>query len=112
MQKYLHDLEAWNALPTEAQERIIGRTKPTNIELDAAAKPSFAHNELTKIVENGEEKKNRPRQHAVRRVRKGEFGTYFIGYARSPRTIEQMLENMLSASRPAITTAFSISAAP
>ena len=25
---------------------------------------------------------------------KGEFGTYFIGYARSPRRIEQMLENM------------------
>jgi porphyrinogen peroxidase len=25
---------------------------------------------------------------------RGEFGTYFIGYSRSPRTIEQMLENM------------------
>jgi putative iron-dependent peroxidase len=24
----------------------------------------------------------------------GEFGTYFIGYSRSPATIEQMLENM------------------
>jgi putative iron-dependent peroxidase len=24
----------------------------------------------------------------------GEFGTYFIGYARSPRPIEQMLTNM------------------
>jgi porphyrinogen peroxidase len=28
------------------------------------------------------------------RPRHGEFGTYFIGYSRSPRTIEQMLENM------------------
>jgi putative iron-dependent peroxidase len=28
------------------------------------------------------------------RVAEGEFGTYFIGYARSPRTIETMLENM------------------
>jgi porphyrinogen peroxidase len=27
-------------------------------------------------------------------VAEQEFGTYFIGYARSPRTIEQMLENM------------------
>ncbi|MCY1226298.1 Dyp-type peroxidase family protein [compost metagenome] len=25
---------------------------------------------------------------------KGEFGTFFIGYARSPAPIEQMLENM------------------
>ena len=52
VQKYLHNLEAWNALSTEAQERIIGRTKLSNIELDD------------------------------------------IGYSRSPRTIEQMLENM------------------
>jgi porphyrinogen peroxidase len=28
------------------------------------------------------------------RVAEGEFGTYFIGYSRSPRTIEQMLDNM------------------
>src|ERR1700723_1965676 len=27
VQKYLHDLAAWNALSTEAQERVIGRTK-------------------------------------------------------------------------------------
>jgi putative iron-dependent peroxidase len=27
-------------------------------------------------------------------VGKGEFGTYFIGYARTPRRVEQMLENM------------------
>ena len=25
VQKYLHDFAGWNALPTEAQERIIGR---------------------------------------------------------------------------------------
>ncbi len=28
----------------------------------------------------------------------GEYGTYFIGYARSPATIEQMLENMFAGS--------------
>src|SRR5580658_8170408 len=36
VQKYLHNLEAWNVLPTEAQERIIGRTKLSDIELDDA----------------------------------------------------------------------------
>src|SRR5439155_7781945 len=34
VQKYLHDLAGWNALPTEAQEHIIGRTKLADIELD------------------------------------------------------------------------------
>jgi putative iron-dependent peroxidase len=100
VQKYLHDLGAWNALPTEAQERIIGRTKPTNIELDAATKPSFAHNELTTIVENGIEKKIVRDNMPFGEVGKGEFGTYFIGYARSPRTIEQMLENMFIGKPP------------
>ena len=55
VQKYLHDLAGWNALPTEAQERIIGRTKLSDIELDDAVKPSSAHNALTMIVENGRE---------------------------------------------------------
>jgi putative iron-dependent peroxidase len=30
----------------------------------------------------------------------GEFGTYFIGYSRSPGTIEQMLENMFVGKPP------------
>jgi putative iron-dependent peroxidase len=43
VQKYLHDLDGWNALSTEAQERIIGRTKLSDIELDDAVKPTSAH---------------------------------------------------------------------
>ena len=100
VQKYLHDLAGWNALSTEAQEGIIGRTKLSDIELDDAVKPTSAHNALTTIVEDGKEVKilrdNMPFGSAGR----GEFGTYFIGYARSPRTIEQMLVNMF-VGRPA-----------
>jgi porphyrinogen peroxidase len=94
VQKYLHDLAGWNALPTEAQERIIGRTKLSDIELDDAVKPTSAHNALTTIVENGKEVKILRDNMPFGSASEGEFGTYFIGYARSPRTIEQMLENM------------------
>jgi putative iron-dependent peroxidase len=94
VQKYLHDVRGWNALPTEAQERIIGRTKLSDIELDDAVKPTSAHNALTTIVEDGKEIKIVRDNMPFGRVTDGEFGTYFIGYARSPRTIEQMLENM------------------
>jgi putative iron-dependent peroxidase len=93
VQKYLHDLVGWDALTTEEQERIIGRAKLSNIETDDAKKAPYAHNVLTTIVEDGKEVKilrdNMPFGRAS-----GEFGTYFIGYCRSPRTIEQMLENM------------------
>jgi putative iron-dependent peroxidase len=94
VQKYLHDLAGWNALSTEAQERIIGRTKLSDIELDDAVKPACAHNALTTIVEDGKEIKIIRDNMPFGRAAEKEFGTYFIGYARSPRTIEQMLENM------------------
>jgi putative iron-dependent peroxidase len=94
VQKYLHDLGAWNALSTETQERIIGRTKLSDIELDDSVKPTSAHSALTTIVENGKEIKILRDNMPFGRPAHGEFGTYFIGYSRSPRTIEQMLENM------------------
>ncbi len=94
VQKYLHDVQSWNALPIEAQEKIIGRTKLSDIELDDAVKPSSAHNALTTIVENGEQLDILRGNMPFGDVGKGEFGTYFIGYARSPRRIEQMLVNM------------------
>jgi porphyrinogen peroxidase len=94
VQKYLHDMNGWNALSTEAQEKIIGRKKLSDIELDESAKPTCSHSSLTTIEENGKEMKilrdNMPFGNAAR----GEFGTYFIGYCRTPRTLEQMLENM------------------
>jgi porphyrinogen peroxidase len=94
VQKYLHDVSGWNTLSTEAQERIIGRTKLSDIELDDAVKPTSAHSALTTIVEDGKEIKIIRANMPFGRVGEKEFGTYFIGYARSPRTIEQMLENM------------------
>jgi len=94
VQKYLHDLPRWNKVPIAEQEGIVGRSKLSDIELDDSVKPSYAHNALTTIIENGEQveilRDNMPFGNSA----KGEFGTYFIGYARSPRTIEQMLENM------------------
>src|SRR5262249_30783579 len=94
VQKYLHEMSRWNALSTEEQERIIGRTKLSDMELSDAVKPSSAHNALTTIVEGGKEvqilRDNMPFGNPGR----GESGTYFIGYSRSPGTTEQMLENM------------------
>jgi putative iron-dependent peroxidase len=100
VQKYLHDLTRWNTLPVEEQEKIIGRTKLSDIELDDAVKPAFAHNALTTIVEDGQRLEILRDNMAFGDVGKGEFGTYFIGYARSPRRIEQMLTNMFVGNPP------------
>jgi len=94
VQKYLHDMSKWNTLSTEEQERIIGRRKLSDIELSDAVKPSSAHSALTNIVEDGEEVKILRYNMPFGQPSQGEFGTYFIGYSRSPRTTEQMMENM------------------
>jgi len=93
-QKYLHDLRAWNALPVEYQEGVIGRKKLSDIELAESAKPSYAHNVLTNIEENGEQLQIVRDNMPFGEFGKGEFGTYFIGYAKSPTRIERMLDNM------------------
>jgi len=94
VQKYLHDMKAWNGLSIEAQEHIIGRRKLSDIELSDAEKPPSAHNALTVIEENGKERKILRDNMPFGRPGHGEFGTYFIGYSRSPRITETMLQNM------------------
>src|SRR5271165_6280662 len=100
VQKYLHNMKAWNVLPVEAQERIIGRRKLSDIELSDAEKPAFAHNALTNIVENGKEVKILRDNMPFGRPGHGEFGTYFIGYGRTPRITETMLQNMFVGNPP------------
>ncbi len=95
VQRYLHDLDAWDALSVSEQERIIGRTKLNDIEMSDDVKPTNSHVALNTIVDDdGRQRQvlryNMPFGH----VGEEEFGTYFIGYARSPDVLEQMLENM------------------
>jgi putative iron-dependent peroxidase len=100
VQKYLHNMKAWNALPVEAQERIIGRRKLSDIELSDAEKPASAHNALTVIEENAKEVKILRDNMPFGRPGYGEFGTYFIGYCRTPRITETMLKNMFVGNPP------------
>jgi porphyrinogen peroxidase len=95
IQKYLHDLTAWNAISVEEQERVIGRSKLDDIEMSDDVKPANSHVALNTVTgPEGEEVKiiraNMPFGHPSR----GEFGTYYIAYAATPDIIELMLVNM------------------
>ena len=95
VQKYLHDLGAWNALTVEEQERAIGRTKLNDVEFPDEDKPADSHLALNTIVdENGEQRQIMRFNMPFGRVGTQEFGTYFVGYACTPAVTEQMLENM------------------
>lgn len=94
VQKYLHDLTAWEKLSVADQEHIIGRTKLENVELDPTG-DRLSHKDLNTItdmagVEHDILRDNMP----FGRPGAGEFGTYFIGYAADLSTIEKMLQRM------------------
>lgn len=95
VQKYLHDLAAWGETSTAVQEKIVGRTKIDNIELDDDDAPRKSHKTLATIVdEDGNEHDILRDNMPFGRAGHGEFGTYFIGYTRHLWVIEKMLERM------------------
>jgi putative iron-dependent peroxidase len=101
VQKYLHDLRTWDALSVDEQERIIGRTKLSDIEMPDDVKPSNSHVALNTIVgADGQQRQVLRYNMPFGSVGDSEFGTYFIGYARTPEVLEQMLTNMFVGNPP------------
>ena len=91
VQKYVHDMNAWHALPVSEQEKVIGRTKEMDIEMDNDTKPTNAHSALANV---GDDLKvvrdNMPFHDPLSH----QMGTYFICYANTFSTVEKMLTNM------------------
>jgi porphyrinogen peroxidase len=95
VQKYLHDTTSWNAISIEEQERVIGRTKLDDIELPDDVKPADSHVALNTITgPDGEERQIVRANMPFGNPGRGEFGTYYIGYAATPAVTEEMLSNM------------------
>nr|WP_202422556.1 Dyp-type peroxidase [Gordonia sp. SID5947] len=102
IQRYVTDLEAWNALTVEEQEAAIGRTKTDNVEMSDDVKPSNSHVALN-VVENddGEEidvvRDNMPYGDVSA---DGELGTFYIAYSAGPDVTEEMLRKMFIGDPP------------
>jgi putative iron-dependent peroxidase len=101
VQKYVHDVVAWNGLSAAVQEAIMGRTKLDNVELDDDGVPQLSHKSLATIEgPDGDElailRDNMP----FGRPGQGEFGTYFIGYTGRLWVLEQMLQRMFQGVPP------------
>jgi putative iron-dependent peroxidase len=95
VQKYLHDTTSWNAISIEDQERVIGRTKLDDIELPDDVKPADSHVALNTITgPDGEERQIVRANMPFGNPGRGEFGTYYVGYAATPAVTEEMLSNM------------------
>jgi len=91
VQKYIHDLKAWKNLPTEQQEKVIGRYKPNDIEMSDEVKPSNSHIALANV---GDDFKIVRDNMPFGNMATNEMGTYFIAYASTFTTVQKMLNNM------------------
>jgi porphyrinogen peroxidase len=101
VQKYLHDLAAWNALPVEEQEKVIGRSKLSDIEMPDDVKPANSHVALNTIYDpDGTQRQILRANMPFGAPGRGEFGTYYIAYAATPEVTEQMLVNMFIGNPP------------
>jgi putative iron-dependent peroxidase len=101
VQKYLHDMQSWDSLSVTDQELVFGRTKLEDIEMDDDVKPSNSHIALNVIEDDeGNELKIVRHNMPFGELGKREYGTYFIGYSRTPTVTEQMLNNMFLGDPP------------
>jgi putative iron-dependent peroxidase len=101
VQKYLHDMAAWNALSTEDQENAIGRYKLSDIEMPDDVKPAYSHVALNTIEEpDGTQRQILRANMPFGELGRGEFGTYYIAYAATPSVTELMLSHMFIGDPP------------
>jgi putative iron-dependent peroxidase len=93
IQRYVHDLPKWEAMPVAEQEAAIGRTKETDEEMDDEVKPPSAHIARVVIEEDGEELE--VLRHSMPYGTTSEHGLYFVAYCASPAPFRKMLERMV-----------------
>ncbi|WP_374357611.1 Dyp-type peroxidase [Chitinimonas sp.] len=96
VQRFVHDLPKWQALPVTTQEQVIGRSKLDDIEMDDAVKPASAHIARVVIEEDGQELEI-VRQSMPYGTVGGEQGLMFISYCKTPAIFTRMLANMVTA---------------
>lgn len=91
VQRFVHNLPAWNRLNVSAQEKVVGRTKPDSIELDDV--PAASHVGRVDIKEDGKGLKIVRHSLPYGSV-SGEHGLLFIAYCNTLHNFKAMLESM------------------
>lgn len=92
-QKWEHNLQQFHRFSVEEQEKIIGRTKVDNEELEGDARPETSHVGRVDLKENGVGLKI-VRQSLPYGTASGTNGLYFIAYCACLHNIEQQLFSM------------------
>ncbi len=90
LQKWVHDVVAWESLTVARQEQVIGRAKSDSTELED--KPADSHVSSTDQDEFGKIfRRNMPYGTVT------DHGTMFVGFSADQRRLASMLESMAGA---------------
>lgn len=93
LQRWVHDLAAFDALDPDEQERVFGRTRVGSVELEGDARSPRAHIERVVIEDDdGEELEVWRRSTAFGTVR--EHGLVFLAFSADRDRLERMLHRM------------------
>jgi|GEM_PF-27296 len=95
LQKWLHNMDYWDGLPTGTQEKAVGRRKFSDLELSDNEKFANAHNVASKVEIDGEERKIVRMNVPYADPAVGITGTMFIGYARYWHDTKAMFQQMI-----------------
>lgn len=91
-QQWIHDLEAFNAIPVAEQEGVVGRTKPDSIELEGDAMPATSHVSRTDVKIDGIAQKIWRRSFPYGDT--GTKGLYFLAFACDLARFDVQLQRM------------------
>jgi putative iron-dependent peroxidase len=87
LQKWTHDVVAWESLSDAEQELVIGRTKPDSIELED--KPANSH-----VASNDQDAFGHIFRRNMPYGTVSDHGTMFVGFCSEQRPLAAMLESM------------------
>lgn len=94
LQRYVHNLDRWNAQSVKDQEDVYGRTKEDNVEYPSDQKPATAHTKRASLKDS--------HGHSVEILRHSmpygnltEAGLLFASYCRTPESFTLILKSMV-----------------
>jgi putative iron-dependent peroxidase len=97
-QRWVHDLDAWNQMSVEEQEKVFGRTKPDSVRLEK--QPDYSHLSHVELREGATADDTKPkRDELVRRstpyaFHDGTVGLYFLAFCKKQAPLRERLRAM------------------
>ncbi|USG60649.1 Dyp-type peroxidase [Sneathiella marina] len=91
-QKWVHKLDKFESVPTSEQEKIVGRTKYENLELEGDEMPPTSHVSRTDVDIDGVAQKVYRRSAPFGNMR--EHGLYFVSFAKETQRHDIQLKRM------------------